>query len=296
MNGIINVLKPNNMTSFDVVAYLRKVIGVKKIGHTGTLDPMACGVLPVCIGKATGVVDYILNSNKTYVSEITFGIDTKTQDKFGEVLKIYNNTATKEEIKRAIHSFEGFYMQTPPMYSAIKINGKKLCDLARKGQEVYREPRKVGIKNIEVVNIQENKKAIFRCEVTKGTYIRTLCYDIGQKLGVGANMSFLVRTKVGNFDIKDSMTLEEITKQKKMGEISKCIVSTDYVLDCYPKVTIAKSDEYKFLNGNFIEYSNISGLDNGLVRVYNIRGDFLALGDIIKRQGVMFIKPKKMFV
>ena len=293
MNGIINVLKPTNMTSFDVVAYLRKVFGIKKIGHTGTLDPMATGVLPICIGKATGVIDYILNSNKTYVAEISFGKDTDTQDRFGKVVRVYDNNATGEDIRKAILSFEGGYMQIPPMYSAIKINGKKLCDLARKGEVVEREPRKVAVSNIEVTSIKENESAIFRCEVTKGTYIRTLCYDIGQKLGVGANMSFLVRTRVGKFDIRDALTLEDIIKLKDKNKLREYVFGADYVLDCYPKVIITKNDEFRFLNGNFIR---ANGTYDGLIRVYSERGDFLAIGDVIKRQGNIFIKPKKMFV
>ena len=293
MNGIINVLKPTNMTSFDVVAYLRKVFGIKKIGHTGTLDPMATGVLPICIGKATGVIDYILNSNKTYVAEISFGKDTDTQDRFGKVVRVYDNNATGEDIRKAILSFEGGYMQIPPMYSAIKINGKKLCDLARKGEVVEREPRKVAVSNIEVTSIKENESAIFRCEVTKGTYIRTLCYDIGQKLGVGANMSFLVRTRVGKFDIRDALTLEDIIKLKDKNKLREYVFGADYVLDCYPKVIITKNDEFRFLNGNFIR---ANGTYDGLIIVYSERGDFLAIGDVIKRQGNIFIKPKKMFV
>lgn len=293
MNGIINVLKPTNMTSFDVVAYLRKVFGIKKIGHTGTLDPMATGVLPICIGKATGVIDYILNSNKVYVAEIAFGKDTDTQDRFGKVVRVYDNNATIEDIRKAILSFEGEYMQIPPMYSAIKIKGKKLCDLARKGEVVEREPRKVAVHNIEVTSIKENNTAIFRCEVTKGTYIRTLCYDIGQKLGVGANMSFLVRTRVGKFDMCDAVTLEDIIKLKDKNKLRDCVFGADYVLDCYPKVIIKKSDEFRFLNGNFIRANEAY---DGLIRVYSERGEFLAIGDVIRRQGNMFIKPKKMFV
>ena len=155
MNGIINVLKPTNMTSFDVVAYLRRIFGIKKIGHTGTLDPMATGVLPVCIGKATQVIDYILNSEKTYVAEITFGKDTTTQDRFGDVVSVYENNATMEDIEKTILSFRGQYMQVPPMYSAIKINGRKLYDLARRGEVIERQPRQVCINNIEITNMEE---------------------------------------------------------------------------------------------------------------------------------------------
>ena len=212
MNGIINILKPTNMTSFDVIAYLRKLTGIKKIGHTGTLDPMATGVLPVCIGKATGVIDYIINQDKVYVCEITFGANTNTQDSMGEITETFENNATKEDIKKAIYSFEGEYMQLPPMYSAIKVNGQKLCDIARKGKEVEREPRKVKISDIKIVNMKDNKKVIFSCRVSKGTYIRTLCEDIAKSLQTVGTMASLQRTKVRNIYARTINSIRRINK------------------------------------------------------------------------------------
>ena len=295
MNGIINVLKPANMTSFDVVAYLRKLTNVKKIGHTGTLDPMATGVLPVCIGKSTGIIDYILNSNKEYVAEITFGANTTTQDNMGDVIDTFNiDSLTKENVEDAIYSFKGSYMQVPPMYSAIKINGQKLCDIARKGKIVEREPRKVFIHDIDIFSIKHNK-AIFRCLVSKGTYIRTLCCDIGAKLGVGAYMSFLVRTKVGDFDINKALTLEEIKELNDNGKLSDIMLKPDCVLKHYPKVILTQNQERIFLNGGFIKQM-IDNRSSEYFRVYSQNGSFLAIGSMIDKQGEVFLKSKKMFV
>ena len=295
MNGIINILKPTNMTSFDVVAYLRGLTGEKKIGHTGTLDPMATGVLPVCIGKATGVIDYIINKDKVYVCEITFGANTNTQDNMGDVIETFENNVTVEQIKKAIRSFEGEYMQIPPMYSAIKINGQKLCDIARKGKEVERTPRRVSIKDIKIIDIKDNKKAIFICQVSKGTYIRSLCYDIGKKLGVGAYMSFLVRTKVGNFDIDKALTLEEVKKLKDDDMLNENIISIDSVLDNYAKVVLPKSKQVTFLNGGFVKIKS-QDIQDELFRVYSQNGDFLAIGNIVEKDGTKYMKAKKMFI
>lgn len=295
MNGIINVIKPTNMTSFDVVAYLRKLTGEKKVGHTGTLDPMATGVLPVCIGKATGVIDYILNKDKSYIAEITFGRNTTTEDATGEVIETFCNNKTVEDITKAICSFEGGYEQIPPMYSAIKINGKKLCDLARKGEVVDRTPRKVNISNIEVVNIKDNTSALFRCDVSKGTYIRTLCYDIGKKLGVGAYMSFLVRDRVGDFSIEDALTLEDIEELNDSGKLERHMLTPDCVLKCYPRMPLSKEQEKRFLNGNLIKLRGIKAKSD-YYRVYGYDERFIAIGSIVEKNDTVFIKPKKMFV
>lgn len=295
MNGIINVIKPTNMTSFDVVAYMRKLTKEKKVGHTGTLDPMATGVLPVCVGKATGVIDYILNKDKSYVAEITFGKNTTTEDATGEVTETFCNNATVEEITEAICSFEGGYKQIPPMYSAIKIAGKKLCDLARKGEVVEREPRSVSINNIEVLHIKDNTKALFRCDVSKGTYIRTLCYDIGKKLGVGAYMSFLVRDRVGEFSIDDALTLEEVKELSDKGKLERHMLMPDCVLECYPKMPLSKEQERRFLNGNLVKLRGIKAKGE-YYRVYGYDERFIAIGSIIEKNDSVFIKSKKMFV
>lgn len=295
MNGIINVIKPTGMTSFDVVAYLRKLTGERKIGHTGTLDPMAMGVLPVCVGKATGAIDYILNKDKSYVAEVTFGKNTTTEDATGEVTETFCNNATVEEITKAICSFEGGYEQIPPMYSAIKINGKKLCDLARKGEVVDRKPRKVSISNIEVVNIKDNTKALFRCDVSKGTYIRTLCYDIGKKLGIGAYMSCLVRDRVGEFDIEDALTLEDVKSLSDSGKLERHMLTPDYVLTCYPRILLSKEQEKKFLNGNLVILRGIKA-SSEYYRVYGYDERFIAIGSIVEKNGVVFIRTKKRFV
>ncbi|MBP5426968.1 MAG: tRNA pseudouridine(55) synthase TruB [Clostridiales bacterium] len=294
MNGIINVLKPTNMTSFDVVAYLRRVVGERKIGHTGTLDPMATGVLPVCIGKATGVIDYILNKDKSYVAEIVFGKNTTTEDATGKVTEVFDNNASIDEIKGAICSFEGGYSQIPPMYSAVKINGQKLCDLARKGEVIKRAPRSVKISNIEVVSIKDNTKAIFRCDVSKGTYIRTLCYDIGKKLGIGAYMSFLVRDRVGEFEIQDALTLEKIKSLSDSGKLDRHLLCPDCVLQDYPRLPLSKEQEKKFLNGNLVKLRGFTA-SSDYYRVYGYDERFIAIGILVKKDDVVFIKSKKLF-
>lgn len=295
MNGIINIIKPTNMTSFDVVTYIREITKEKKVGHTGTLDPMATGVLPICVGRATGVIDYILNKDKSYVAEITFGKNTITEDATGEVTETFCNNATIEDIKKAICSFEGGYDQIPPMYSAIKINGKKLCELARRGEVVDREPRRVSISNIEVLHIRDNTRALFRCDVSKGTYIRTLCYDIGKKLGVGAYMSFLVRDRVGEFNIDDSLTLEDVKELKEKGKLERYMLTPDCVLDCYPRMPLSKEQEKRFLNGNLVKLRGIKA-ESEYYRVYGYDERFIAIGVIVEKEDNVFIKSKKMFV
>ena len=212
MDGIINVYKEAGFTSHDVVAKLRGVLGQKKIGHTGTLDPMATGVLPVCCGKATKVCELLADRDKTYQAVCQLGIVTDTQDITGAVLEENSvKNITEEDVAQAVASFLGESTQLPPMYSAIKVNGKKLYELAREGKTVERNPRPIKISQIDILpmNLEEH---IFSMEVTcsKGTYIRTLCHDIGQKLGVGAALQNLVRTRVGNFMIGDALTIDEI--------------------------------------------------------------------------------------
>ncbi|WP_041284833.1 tRNA pseudouridine(55) synthase TruB [Desulfoscipio gibsoniae] len=215
MDGILNVLKPPGMTSHDVVGYVRKVTGQKKTGHTGTLDPGAAGVLPVCLGKATKIIQF-LPDDKCYRAEITFGKSTSTQDSFGDVLKsdgAYGINAT--DIEQELKSFKGWINQIPPMTSAIKHHGKKLYELARAGIEVERKPRTVYIHEIALMNFNDDKifpSAILHIHCSAGTYVRTICHDLGEKLGCGAYMSFLLRTRAGVFALEDTITLEQLTE------------------------------------------------------------------------------------
>lgn len=212
MDGIINLLKPPGMTSADVVAYLRKILKQKKIGHTGTLDPGVTGVLPICIGKATRLAEYLTAQGKYYRAEITFGVSTNTQDAFGEVLQNMSPSISKQDVLDILPDFLGTISQIPPMFSAVRKAGKHLYEYARQGIEVERALRQVNISKLTLEYWQKGEypKAILDIECSKGTYVRTLCHDIGEALGCGAHMSYLLRLRSGPFRIEDSWTLEEI--------------------------------------------------------------------------------------
>ena len=237
MNGIINVYKEKGYTSHDVVAVLRKIAGQKKIGHTGTLDPDATGVLPVCLGRATKLCDLLTDRHKTYEAVLLLGKTTDTQDISGAILKEQPTDHLNEaEVTKVIESFKGTYDQIPPMYSALKVNGKKLYELAREGKTVERKSRKVTIYQIHIKEIQLPR---VRMEVTcsKGTYIRTLCHDIGNLLGTGGCMEELTRTKVGRFELKDSLKLEELRDLAQNGWLEDALIYSPLSLlkNIFPK-------------------------------------------------------------
>lgn len=232
MDGVINVHKPAGMTSSDVVVWLRKRLNTRKVGHTGTLDPGVNGVLPICIGKATRIAEYLTDQGKSYRAEITFGIVTDTQDAEGKVLQSMKPEITSEDFLRVIPQFVGLIRQIPPMYSAVRHQGKHLYDLARQGIEVERIPREVQIKRLELISWQpdEYPKAIIEVDCSKGTYIRTLCLDLGEALGCGAHMSKLVRLSSGPFRIEESWTLEQISAEIEQGN-SSFLIPVNRVLD-----------------------------------------------------------------
>lgn len=261
MDGIINVYKEAGYTSHDVVAKLRGILHQKKIGHTGTLDPMATGVLPVCCGKATKVCELLADRDKTYQAVCRLGIVTDTQDTTGNVLEEYSvKGITQEDVIAAAKSFIGDSMQIPPMYSALKVNGRKLYELAREGKEVERKPRPIRIAKLDILQIDIEEQT-FSMEVTcsKGTYIRTLCHDIGQKLGVGAAMEHLVRTQVGSFVISDTMTLDEIAQlfQNSEREFMERVHLVDSLFPGYPKFQIKEEYAGKLANGNILNGSHL---------------------------------------
>ncbi|ABN52220.1 MAG TPA: tRNA pseudouridine(55) synthase TruB [Hungateiclostridium thermocellum] len=297
MNGILNVLKPPGMTSFDVVAYLRGILKIKKIGHTGTLDPGAAGVLPVCTGKATKAIEYLSDKDKVYRAELLLGVSTDTQDSYGEVIREQEVKASVEDIEKVIKSFEGDYSQLPPMYSAVKMNGKKLYELARSGIEVERTPRKVKIHFINILSIRGNR-VVFDVGCSKGTYIRTLCSDVGDKLGCGGHMGFLVRLKSGSFDIKNALTLEEIKETAEKGNPEEILTSIDKVFSDYDKIYLNEKDKKRFLNGGFVtlgKYGKFALTQK--VRVYDKDGAFLALGEaVLNKSEELSLKIDKLFV
>jgi tRNA pseudouridine55 synthase len=265
-HGIINVYKEKGYTSHDVVAILRKLTGTKA-GHTGTLDPNAEGVLPVCLGRATKLADYIMAENKTYIAEVVPGITTDTGDIKGNVLSCREASVSHSDMEKAVTGFVGEIWQTPPMYSAIKIGGKKLYELARKGKTVERQPRRVLIKEIRVLSREEtqtmgcNKADRFFIEVncSKGTYIRCLCADIGEVLGCGAVMGELARTRSGMFSLENATKIGELKEAAKSGDLTPYILPVDAVLP-YPKAVVSAEGLALALNGNTLPVGMIHGV------------------------------------
>ena len=257
LSGILNVKKEKGMTSFDVIYRLRKILGVQKMGHTGTLDPEAEGVLPVCVGKATRVVSLFMDETKTYEAVLLLGVTTDTQDMTGQVLSRQEPDVTEEQIRTAVLSFSGRQMQMPPMYSAIKIGGKKLVDLARRGVEVERTPREVEFSDMEIISI-EPPHASLRVTCTKGSYIRTLCHDIGRKLGCGGAMESLVRTRVGRFRIEEALTLDEIRARKEAedsvtrnaAEPYSFLLPLEAMFGDLPIISVKSALDIAVINGN----------------------------------------------
>lgn len=276
MDGVIVIDKPIGKTSHDLVYFVRRLLGIKKVGHTGTLDPDASGVLPICIGKGTKAADMLTASDKAYRAQLVFGMTTDTLDASGEILTEQPVNASREEIENAIMGFIGEIEQIPPMFSAIKQNGKKLYELARKGVTVERKSRKVNIDNIDILEIDtQNYTATIDVYCSKGTYIRTLCEDIGMKLGCGAYMNTLVRTKSGKFSIEKAYTPEMLMKMKEEDTLSKALIPVDSLFEDYPMVALNSFLAEKAKNGVKIRMKGLC--DGQIYRVYAENGEFLSL-------------------
>ncbi|MGI6021382.1 MAG: tRNA pseudouridine(55) synthase TruB [Lachnospiraceae bacterium] len=296
INGLIVINKEKKYTSFDVVAVLRGILGTRKIGHTGTLDPDAEGVLVACVGNATKIAGFLLDESKTYEAVMLLGKTTDTQDMTGNVLEERPVSCTFEEISNCMESFVGEYDQIPPMYSAVKINGKRLYELARKGKTVDRDPRRVSISEINIKSA-DIPEVSFEVKCSKGTYIRTLCNDIGRKLGCGGAMKSLRRTAAGRFTIKDAVTLDElrdIVNGRSSRTIDDVIIKTDEYYGEFPKVVCAKKDDRLLENGNKI--ANDYGIDKSVkyVRMYLSDGMFKGIYVFHAKENVL--KPFRMFV
>ncbi|EOU1461552.1 tRNA pseudouridine(55) synthase TruB [Clostridium perfringens] len=278
MNGVINIYKNTGMTSFDVVAMVRRVAKMKKVGHTGTLDPAASGVLPVCLGKATKIIDYIMKNKKVYRVNLKLGMVTDTYDLEGEVLREEDAShITKDEILNCINSFVGTIDQVPPMYSALKQNGVRLYELARQGIEVHREARKITIYSIENIKIESNDNIQMDVCCSKGTYIRSLCYDIGEKLNVGATMTALERIQNGPFTKEEAINIEDLTEEL----LEKHIISIEKALDSFEKITVNEKFGKLLRNGVKVFDNRMYSEEvefNKLYRVYEDNGVFLGLG------------------
>lgn len=275
MNGIILVDKPCGWTSHDVVGKLRGILRERRIGHSGTLDPMATGLLVVFAGRATRAVEFAEADSKEYIAGLRLGVSTDTQDTTGNVLNTCETLPSKDELIAAANGFLGEISQIPPMYSAIKINGKKLYELARRGEIVERSPRKVTISKLELLG-EDKCDYILDIHCSKGTYIRTLCSDIGDKLGCGGCMSSLRRVKAGVFSITQAHTMEQIQAAADLGELDGIIIPVDTLFTDKPKLTVNEFEEKKLRNGNTIKTKSA----DGTYRVYSESGEFLLLAEV----------------
>ena len=289
INGIIVINKEKGFTSHDVVNVIRRIFSTRKVGHTGTLDPDATGVLPICIGKGTKACDMLTFSDKSYVARVRLGLTTDTQDISGEVLTTSDVNVSADELTAAVATFTGEIEQIPPMYSAIKVNGQKLCDLARKGVEVERKPRKITIYSAGVSDF-DGTEFTLSVHCSKGTYIRTLCHDIGHFLGCGAVMCELQRTQSSIFTIENSYTLDEL-KAMDTGKLLSCLSPVDSVFADYPELVLGDKLKKLFCNG----VQCFISAKEGTYRVYDKDGTFLAVAEVCQRDDKTVLKSIKAF-
>lgn len=305
MNGILNILKPKGISSHKAVSEVRDILNIPKAGHAGTLDPAASGVLLVCIGKATKIVEFLVGMKKHYQGEMILGLSTDTQDSEGKIIqkREVKTGIDEKRIKDIFQKYEGTINQIPPMFSAGHYKGERLYRLARKGIEVKRNPKKIKIYQLNLMNFYREVTPIVKFEVicSKGTYIRTLCNDIGDELGCGAHLSNLVRKKVGNFNIEDSVNLGELRKDKTLGK--RYLISIDSALEELIKI-IVKSEAIKtVLNGGIISSEQIVEVPEGIktekskfVKIFDVKGNLLSISTSIKeKERNIFFKPVKVF-
>ncbi len=295
MDGLLNVYKERGFTSHDVVAKLRGILRQKKIGHTGTLDPEAEGVLPICLGKATKVCGLLTDRDKEYRAVLLLGRETDTQDVFGKVLEERAVEAAESVVRDVIMSFVGEYDQVPPMYSARKVDGKKLYELARQGREVERQPRRVCIYGITIEQV-ELPRVIMAVRCSKGTYIRTLCHDIGKVLGCGGCMEGLIRTRVAEFGLEEAKTLGQIEDMRDAGTLEKLVMPVDILFSSYPAFFAEESAGKRLYNGNPMKKAELKkkqvdiGFDAQLgeppeqIRIYDGKGQFIGIYSYDRRR------------
>ncbi|MCD8157543.1 MAG: tRNA pseudouridine(55) synthase TruB [Clostridiales bacterium] len=287
INGFINLYKEQDYTSNDAVNIVRGIFRGTKTGHTGTLDPMATGVLPICLGKATKLADYVQAETKVYRTSLKLGLETDTYDIWGKTLKTYDVNLTEEEITAALLSFTGEQEQLPPMYSAIKIKGKKLYELAREGKTIERKPRKITIYSITDIVFSDSKNLSFTVTCSKGTYIRSLCYDIGRKLAAGGTMSALERVKTGGFDKTSAITIDELRALKEENRLFESVIPIEKALTGYKKYTASPAADRLLDNGNKISITEIKGEKpetNSSFLLFNSKGELAGLFKRIKNE------------
>jgi len=305
INGILNIFKPKGISSFRVVHEIKKILNVKKVGHAGTLDPNASGVLLICLGQSTKISRFIMDLKKCYQGEMVLGITTDSQDSEGKIVKkvMISQDIDIQKIENIFEKYTGIIEQTPPMYSANHHQGKRLYKLAREGIEVQRKPKKVTIFRLSLLNLSLSQNPIIKFNVTcsKGTYVRTLCNDIGKDLGYGAYMSELVRTKIGKFDINDSITLETLEENKNIAR--EKLVDMDEILEHFNRIIIKPEFEDWLLNGGFIFHKHIlhgSELKmdtlNQIVKVKNSKGKILSIArQALNDEKEIIFKPVRVF-
>ncbi|MEE0954613.1 MAG: tRNA pseudouridine(55) synthase TruB [Eubacterium sp.] len=287
INGILNIYKEPGMTSFQVVSRVRRIVGEKKCGHTGTLDPDAEGVLPICLGRATKIVEYLTDRKKTYRAELKLGITTDTQDASGQVLETKDPSyVTEEAFRLALSGFEGDQLQIPPMVSALKVDGRRLYELARQGVTVERKARPVTFYSIQIVNL-DLPRAEIEVTCSKGTYIRTLIHDLGQKLGCGACMTHLVRTAVGDYKKDQALRLSELEKVVEEGRLEQFLEGVDHFFKDLTEYHCRQEEDKIVHNGSFLQLKESAER----LRVYDSRGKFIG---IYKKTESVY-KPEKMF-
>ncbi len=308
MNGIINILKPPGMSSHQVVGFMRRQLQIKKIGHTGTLDPGASGVLPLVIGEATRLSSYLMDHEKTYVAELTLGISTDSQDANGATMDLKTDfSLSPSQLAEALAAFQGTIMQTPPMASAIRVGGKRLYELDRQGITIPREAREVQIHSINIMGIWSEEedqigfgtRVLLRIVCSKGTYVRTLCHDVGEKLGVGAHMSFLTRVASGPFKSTDAFTLDEIANMVSDDDWS-FLLPMEMGLPDWTKIIVHPLVEDRIKHGNFILPEHFLDVPDMLtvgddVVLLGVEGDVLALAEV-KMVDQLICQPFRVFV
>lgn len=295
MDGIINFFKPRGMTSHDAVYFFRRLLKTKRVGHTGTLDPNATGVLPICIGKATRISEYLLEVEKEYIGELTLGVSTDTQDLDGKVIDTSDVLVSKEDVENSFSKFRGSISQIPPMYSALKHNGKKLYELAREGKTIERKPRHAEIYKLDILNNEENRKILFYTKCSRGTYIRTLCEDIGADLKTLGHMSYLIRVGVGPFKIEESLSMEYLSSIEP-EKIQKLILPVDKGVEYFHELIVPDSLYNRLINGVPLEMNTSEDLSiEKRYRVYS-KNQFIGIGRIIEKHNEIYLKMDKVLI
>jgi tRNA pseudouridine55 synthase len=294
MDGILNINKATGMTSHDVVARVRKLLKQRRVGHAGTLDPAASGVLPICVGQGTRVAEYLSESGKAYQAEVTFGVVTDTYDAEGAVLRTADvSTLTRAQVEGALTRFLGPQMQMPPRYSAIKIQGQPAYKRIRAGEDVSLEARPITIYQIQLVS-WEPPTATITVECSKGTYIRSLAYDLGEYLGYGAHLAALIRTRSGPFALAESIMLEQLADAAEQGKVQDYLFPADYVLQHYPAFTLDSATVERVLHGNPFQHADSSIQPEAeFARIYDVEGHFLAIAAWDAEQHLW--QPRKVF-